>query len=89
MGCDIDPADFPESMAVQFPWRMNEPPTILPVIRMGGGAFIANRYDGQPGNYAGGRAARSADVIVCLLETVVYMDLCVMGWLLHSWSISC
>lgn len=55
----------------------------------GGCAFIANRYDGQPGNYAGGRAARSADVIVCLLETVVYMDLCVMGWLLHLWSISC
>lgn len=27
-------------MGVQFPWRMNEPPTILPVIRMGPGTMV-------------------------------------------------
>ena len=27
-------------MAVQFPWRRNESPTILPVIRMGPGTMV-------------------------------------------------
>ena len=27
-------------MAVQFPWRKNESPTILPVIRMGPGTMV-------------------------------------------------
>ena len=40
MGCEIDPADFPENRDEQFPWRMNEPPTILPVIRMGPGTMV-------------------------------------------------
>ena len=36
----IDPESFPEAMAVQFPWRKNESPTILPVIRMGPGTMV-------------------------------------------------
>ena len=27
-------------MAIQFPWRVNEPPSILPVIRMGPGTMV-------------------------------------------------
>lgn len=27
-------------MAVQFPWRANDPPSILPVIRMGPGTMV-------------------------------------------------
>ena len=36
----IDPADFPEAMAVQFPWRQNDTPTVLPVIRMSPGTMV-------------------------------------------------
>ena len=36
----VDPESFPEAMAVQFPWRKNESPTILPVIRMGPGTMV-------------------------------------------------
>ncbi|KAK8799901.1 hypothetical protein WA538_002800, partial [Blastocystis sp. DL] len=35
-----DPADFPEAMAVQFPWRQNDTPTVLPVIRMSPGTMV-------------------------------------------------
>lgn len=27
-------------MAIQFPWRVNEPPSVLPVIRMGPGTMV-------------------------------------------------
>ena len=41
--CDfsfVDPADYPEAMAVQFPWRNDENMTELPVIRMGPGTMV-------------------------------------------------
>ena len=36
----IGPEDYPEAMAVQFPWRPNDSPTILPVIRMRPGTVV-------------------------------------------------
>ena len=69
----IDPADFPEAMAVQFPWRQNNTPTVLPVIRMSPGTMVVV----VPGSSSVGILANQScagpcttcnDDIVCLFK---------------------
>lgn len=45
----IDPAVYPNEMAVKFPWSGNDQHTVLPVVRMGPGTMVVVVPSSVPG----------------------------------------
>ena len=68
----IDPADFPEAMAVQFPWRQNATPTVLPVIRMSPGTMVVV----VPGSSSVGILANQGPVQVPVQPVTMTLSVC-------------